>query len=98
MSGQKFGYTIVENRTREVFERLVVELLRAGWALAGGVSTTAYEYESRHGFKDVGLWYSQAMMREPEAKVKITGPEETSIDIERIEKAFREHGFIKDAG
>ena len=88
MSGQKFEYVVVQHYNIVDFERKVTNFLNSGFVPVGGVHVLLHEAER----------YSQAMMRGPEAKVKITGPEETDIDVERIEKAFREHGFIKDAG
>jgi hypothetical protein len=57
-------YVIEESPNRERLAELVVERLRDGWQLQGGVSTALLLSTTSYGSVETHWWYAQALTRE----------------------------------
>lgn len=56
-------YKLVSSYDQKEFEQLVLECLKLGYLLAGGVSVTYSEWENRDGFTESNMLFIQAVYK-----------------------------------
>ncbi len=56
-------YRVIREASPDDLEREVNEALGCGWSVAGGVSVTAFHYETRDGGSTYDFLYAQALTK-----------------------------------